>query len=146
MKILVVGSGGREHAILWALKKTSRRSLDLYCAPGNAGIAQVARCISISPADIHGLAQFAATEAIDLTFVGPEAPLAAGIVDEFERRGLPIVGPSESASRLEASKGFAKEFMTRNGIPTARFKIARSVTRRSSTSCAAVNSAAPIQR
>ena len=128
MRILVVGSGGREHAILWALKKTSCQALDLYCAPGNAGIAQVAACVPISATDIPALAQFAADQAIDLTFVGPEAPLAAGIVDEFERRDLVIVGPSESAARLEASKGFAKEFMRRNGIPTARFRIARSVT------------------
>ena len=126
MKILVIGSGGREHAILWALKKTSRRELDLYCAPGNAGIAQVARCISIPVTDIDALAEFAATEGIDLTFVGPEAPLAAGIVDEFESRGLTIVGPSRLAARLEASKAFAKEFMARHAIPTARFRIADS--------------------
>ena len=128
MKILVVGSGGREHAILWALKKTSRRALDLHCAPGNAGIAQIARCVSIGASDIPSLAQFAAAEKIDLTFIGPEAPLAAGIVDEFQQRGLAIVGPSASASRLESSKGFAKEFMFRHAIPTARFKIAGSAT------------------
>ena len=127
MRILVVGSGGREHAILWALRKTSRRPLDLYCAPGNAGIAQIASCVSIGAAEISSLAQFAASRAIDLIFVGPEAPLAAGIVDEFERRGLAIAGPSQLASRLEASKAFAKEFMARHGIPTARFKIAGSV-------------------
>jgi phosphoribosylamine--glycine ligase len=126
MKILIIGSGGREHAIIWSLTKTSRQPLDLYCAPGNAGIAQVARCIPISATDIAALAAFATTEKIDLTFVGPEAPLAAGIVDEFERSGLTIVGPSQSASRLEASKAFAKEFMARHAIPTARFKIARS--------------------
>ena len=128
MKILVVGSGGREHAILWALKQTSHRAPDLYCAPGNAGIAQIARCVSIGASDIPSLAQFAAAEKIDLTFIGPEAPLAAGIVDEFQQRGLAIVGPSASASRLESSKGFAKEFMTRHAIPTARFKIAGSAT------------------
>src|SRR5437773_8954733 len=128
MKILVVGSGGREHAILWALKETSSRSLDLYCAPGNAGIAQIARCISISATDISSLAQFAATESIDFTFVGPEAPLAAGIVDHFERIGLAIAGPTQLASRLEASKAFAKDFMTRHAIPTARYKVAESPT------------------
>jgi phosphoribosylamine--glycine ligase len=127
MRILVVGSGGREHAILWALKRTSRESLDLFCAPGNAGIEQLAASIPINAMDIPALAQFAATEAIDLTLVGPEAPLAAGIVDEFERRGLVIVGPSQSAARLEASKTFAKEFMARHGIPTARFRVAKSV-------------------
>src|SRR5258708_1679349 len=127
MKILVIGSGGREHAIVWALKKTSQSPLDLYCAPGNGGIAELARCKEISLADISALADFAAQEKFDLTFVGPEAPLAAGIVDEFERRELPIVGPAKSASRLEASKAFAKEFMERHEIPTARFKIANSV-------------------
>ncbi len=126
MKILVVGSGGREHAILWALRKTSRRPLDLYCAPGNAGIAQVAHCVSIPASDITILNEFAKNEAIDLTFVGPEGPLAAGIVDEFERNGLSIVGPSQSAARLEASKAFAKEFMARHAIPTAHFRIAGS--------------------
>ncbi|MDQ2856990.1 MAG: phosphoribosylamine--glycine ligase [Acidobacteriota bacterium] len=126
MKILVVGSGGREHAILWALKKTSSNSLDLYCAPGNAGIAQLARCIPIPVTQIAALADFATREGIDLTFVGPEGPLAAGIVDEFESRGLSVVGPSGAAARLEASKGFAKEFMDRHGIPTARFRTARS--------------------
>jgi phosphoribosylamine--glycine ligase len=128
MRILVVGSGGREHAILWALKKTSSRPLDLYCAPGNAGIAQIARCISISATDISSLAQFAAKESIDFTFVGPEAPLAAGVVDQFERIGLAIAGPTKLASRLEASKAFAKDFMTRHAIPTARYKIADSPT------------------
>jgi phosphoribosylamine--glycine ligase len=126
MKILVVGSGGREHAILWALQKTSPHPLDLYCAPGNAGIAQLARSVSIPATDIAALSEFAKSEAIDLTFIGPEAPLAAGIVDEFERHQLTIVGPSQSAARLEASKGFAKEFMARHAIPTAHFKIAQS--------------------
>jgi phosphoribosylamine---glycine ligase len=127
MKILVVGSGGREHAILWALKRTSPDPLELYCAPGNAGIAEIANCAPIGPADISGLAEFASTNAMDLTFVGPEGPLAAGIVDEFESRGLAVVGPSRSAARLEASKVFAKEFMARHKIPTARFKVAGSV-------------------
>jgi phosphoribosylamine---glycine ligase len=126
MKVLVVGSGGREHAILWALKKTAQHPLELYCAPGSSGMAQIAKCISIKATDIFSLARFAKEEAMDLTFVGPEAPLAAGIVDEFERHGLAIAGPSKSASRLEASKGFAKEFMERHSIPTARFKIAHS--------------------
>jgi phosphoribosylamine---glycine ligase len=126
MKILLIGSGGREHAILWALKKTSRRLVVLYCAPGNAGIEQVARCVPISASDIAALVEFAAAKGIDLTFVGPEAPLALGMVDAFERRGLTIVGPSRAAAQLEASKSFAKEFMTRHGIPTAHYRIARS--------------------
>jgi phosphoribosylamine--glycine ligase len=127
MKILVIGSGGREHAILWALRQTSRRELDLYCAPGNAGIEKLARRVAIDASDISALVQFAGTESIDLTFVGPEGPLAAGIVDQFEARGLAIAGPSMAAARLEASKAFAKEFMDRHGIPTARFSIAASV-------------------
>ena len=127
MKILIIGSGGREHAILWALKKTSSCKLDLYCAPGNGGIAQVARCVPVAPTDLSSLAEFAATEKIDLTFVGPEAPLALGLVDEFEQRGLVFVGPTKLAARLEASKAFAKNFMSRHGIPTARYKIAGSV-------------------
>src|SRR6266481_4504460 len=127
MKILVVGSGGREHAILWALRQTSRRELDLYCAPGNAGIEKLGRRVAIDASDISALVQFARTEPIDLTFVGPEGPLAAGIVDQFEARGLAIAGPSMAAARLEASKAFAKAFMDRHGIPTARFSIATSV-------------------
>lgn len=123
MKIMVVGSGGREHAVLWALRETSTRPLDLYCAPGNAGIAEIAACVPIAASDIRALADFVAEKAIELTFVGPEAPLALGIVDEFERRGLAIVGPAQKAARLEASKAFAKEFLARHQIPTARFKI-----------------------
>ncbi|HEV7395207.1 MAG TPA: phosphoribosylamine--glycine ligase [Pyrinomonadaceae bacterium] len=128
MKILVLGSGGREHAILWALKNTSRQQLELFAAPGNSGMAQVAKCIPIAISDVAKLSQFAASEKIDLTFVGPEAPLAAGIVDEFLKRGLTIVGPSASAARLEASKGFAKDFMKRHSIPTASYRIANSIT------------------
>jgi phosphoribosylamine--glycine ligase len=127
MRILVVGSGGREHAILWALRKTASYPVDLYCAPGNAGIAQIAQCISIVPTDISSLAQFAGAEAIDLTFVGPEGSLAAGIVDEFARRGLLIAGPTGLATRLEASKAFAKDFMARHEIPTARYQTVDSV-------------------
>jgi len=126
MRILVIGSGGREHALIWALRRNAARPLELFCAPGNAGIAQVAECASVSTEDIAGLAAFAEDSKIDLTMVGPEAPLAAGIVDEFERRGLPIVGPGREAARLESSKAFAKDFMRRHGIPTARYRIATS--------------------
>ena len=126
MKVLVAGSGGREHAILWALKRTSKVPLDLYCAPGNGGISQLAECIPIAATDHASLIDFARARAIDLTIVGPEGPLAAGIVDEFERAGLKIVGPSRAASRLEASKSFAKDFMHRHKIPTARFSVANS--------------------
>lgn len=126
MKVLVIGSGGREHAILWALKRTSRTTLELYCAPGNGGIAELAECVPISPTDQNSLAEFARTNAIDMTIVGPESPLAEGIVDTFERAGLRIMGPTRAASRLESSKAFAKDFMLRHGIPTAQYVVANS--------------------
>ena len=126
MKALVIGSGGREHAIVWALKRTSNLPLDLYCAPGNAGISQVAECVSISSRDHKSLIEFVQTEGIDLTIVGPEGPLAEGIVDEFTRHGLKIVGPSQAASQLESSKSFAKDFMRRHQIPTAEYCVANS--------------------
>lgn len=126
MKILVIGSGGREHALLWALKKNTDRTLKLYCAPGNAGIAQLARCVQVSATDVDALAQFAAEEKIDLTIVGGEAPLAAGIADLFEERGLLIAGARREAARLESSKAFAKDFMARHGIPTARYRVCES--------------------
>jgi phosphoribosylamine--glycine ligase len=115
MKILVIGSGGREHALCWKLAQSARTSA-LYAAPGNAGMGQVATCLDTSD-------YLAAADSIDadLTVVGPEAPLAAGIVDRFRERGRRIVGPTAAAARLEASKTFAKEFMLRAGIPTARF-------------------------
>jgi phosphoribosylamine--glycine ligase len=127
VKILVVGSGGREHAILWALKRTSRTTLKLYCAPGNGGISQLAECLPISPEDHTSLAEFARTNAIDMTIVGPEGPLAQGIVDTFQSAGLKIMGPTRAAARLESSKAFAKDFMRRQGIPTAHYVVAKSV-------------------
>ena len=126
MRILVIGSGGREHALIWALRTTGTQSPELFCAPGNAGIAQMAECIPTSVSDIAALASFSEKSGIDLNIVGPEAPLAAGIVDEFERRGLRIVGPGRTAARLESSKAFAKDFMRRHQIPTARHRIASS--------------------
>ncbi len=126
MRILVIGSGGREHALIWALRRNATRALELYCAPGNAGIAQMAECLPVGINEIAGLASFSAASGIDLNIVGPEAPLAAGIVDEFERRGLRIVGPGRKAARLESSKAFAKDFMLRHRIPTARYRIASS--------------------
>jgi phosphoribosylamine--glycine ligase len=126
MKTLVVGSGGREHALSWALQMSERRRLKLFCAPGNAGIAQIAECVEISATDISRLAQFAEEQQIDLTIVGSEAPLAAGIVDEFERRKLLIAGGRRDTARLESSKAFAKDFMARHNIPTARYRIAGS--------------------
>lgn len=93
MKILVIGSGGREHALVWALRRNATQPLELFCAPGNAGIAELAKCIPIGVNDIPALISFSEQTQIDLNIVGPEAPLAAGIVDEFEKRGLRIVGP-----------------------------------------------------
>lgn len=127
MRILTTGSGGREHALVWALRKTSTRPLELFCAPGNAGIAQDAECLPVEATDISALIQLVERKKIDLTVVGPEAPLALGIVDEFNRRGLRIVGPESQAARLESSKVFAKDFMLRHRIPTARHRSAESV-------------------
>ncbi|HEX8131589.1 MAG TPA: phosphoribosylamine--glycine ligase [Pyrinomonadaceae bacterium] len=126
MKILVIGSGGREHALCDALRKTSRRPLELYCAPGSDAIAELARTVPASATDVAALASFAETERIALTIVGGEAPLAAGLADEFERRGLAVAGPRAEAAQLESSKAFAKEFMARHRIPTARFRVAAS--------------------
>lgn len=123
-KILIIGSGGREHAIAWALRKTSRQPIQLFCLPGNAGIAQLADMPSLSLNDYAALAEFTSSQQIDLTFVGPEAPLVSGIVDLFTQRGLKIVGPTAAASRLEGSKIFAKDFMKRHGIPTAAYRVA----------------------
>jgi phosphoribosylamine--glycine ligase len=124
MNILVIGSGGREHAICDAFSR-SRRVEKIYCANGNAGIAQIAECVAIKPEEIERLADFA-ENAIDLTFVGGETPLELGIVDEFERRGLKIIGPSKAAAELEASKAFSKDFMSRHGMPTAVYRNANS--------------------
>ena len=126
MKILVIGSGGREHALVWALQRTATKPVDIVCAPGNAGIAELAECVPQSATDVSGLADYCKSAGVDLTMVGPEGPLAAGIVDEFEKRGLRIVGPNKQAARLEASKAFAKDFMRRHQIPTAQYRIASS--------------------
>ena len=125
-KTLVIGSGGREHAIVWALRHTAGEEVEVFCAPGNAGIAEDAQLVHIAADRYEQLADFAQAQRIDLTFVGPEAPLAGGIVDLFEARGLPIVGPTRAAARLEGSKIFAKEFMARHGVPTASFRTADS--------------------
>lgn len=127
MKILVVGSGGREHALVWALQRNHERSIEVFCAPGNAGIAQTAHCVPISATDIHALASFADENNIDLTIIGGETSLAAGIADEFATRGMAIIGPKKQAARLESSKAFAKDFMSRHRIPTARFRVADSI-------------------
>ncbi|HEY0547608.1 MAG TPA: phosphoribosylamine--glycine ligase [Pyrinomonadaceae bacterium] len=126
MNVLVIGSGGREHAIVWSLAKSERADLKLFCAPGNAGIAQLAECVAVSATDTAALLKFAEEKSIDLTVVGGEAPLAAGIVDLFESRGLRITGARREAARLESSKSFAKDFMARHNIPTARYRVAAS--------------------
>ncbi|HVE70003.1 MAG TPA: phosphoribosylamine--glycine ligase [Thermoanaerobaculia bacterium] len=118
MRVLVVGQGAREHALCWKLKQ-SPLVREIYAAPGNAGIAQVADVVPIGVADIIELADFAEKLKIDLTIVGPELPLTLGIVDEFQKRGLPIFGPTRLAAELEGSKVFSKEFMRKYGIPTA---------------------------
>jgi phosphoribosylamine--glycine ligase len=123
MKILVLGSGGREHALAWKLHE-SQHMEELYCAPGNAGIAQEAECLPVDLSQPKAILQVAREIHADLTIVGPEAPLVAGVVDEFEKEGLAIIGPSKAASRLEGSKVFAKEFMQRHRIPSGRFKVA----------------------
>jgi phosphoribosylamine--glycine ligase len=126
VNILVIGSGGREHALIWALSKSRVKGTRLFCAPGNAGIGQIAECVPISANEIPALARFAAEKPIDLTFVGGEAPLAAGIVDDFEGRGLAIIGPRQDAARLESSKSFAKDFMARHKVPTAAYRVSGS--------------------
>jgi phosphoribosylamine---glycine ligase len=128
MKILVIGSGGREHALAWALKSSSSAEIDLYCAPGNAGIGELATCVPISATDVNRLVSFAEEQGIDLTIVGGEASLAAGVADLFRSKGLPIAGPDARAARLESSKVFAKSFMAKHGIPTARHRVANSIT------------------
>jgi phosphoribosylamine--glycine ligase len=124
MKVLVVGGGGREHTLVWKLKQSPCLS-KLYCAPGNGGIANDAECVPIQADDLVALRDFALREQIDLTVVGPEAPLTAGIVDLFAESGLKAFGPGAKAAQLEGSKVFAKEAMARYGIPTAAFKVFR---------------------
>ena len=121
MKVLVVGGGGREHALTWKISQSPLVDR-IFCAPGNAGTAQIAENVPISAEDIGGLLSFAKDNGIDLCVVGPEAPLVAGIVDEFAAEGLKVVGPTKSAAMLEGSKAFAKQIMAKYGVPTAEFK------------------------
>ena len=120
MKILVIGSGGREHAICWKLSE-SPHTTALYCAPGNAGIGEVASCYPVDVNDAGALANLAQSMKVDLTVIGPEAPLVAGVAEAFRAHGLKLVGPSQAAARLEGSKIFAKQFMARHRVPTAQF-------------------------
>ena len=122
MKVLVIGKGGREHAIAWKLSQ-SRRLTTLLCAPGNAGTARIAPNVPISDNDVDALLEFALHEKVDFTVVGPEAPLANGIVDRFQEAGLSIFGPTRSAARIESSKSFAKDLMRRAGVPTGRAQV-----------------------
>ncbi|NOX20534.1 MAG: phosphoribosylamine--glycine ligase [Nitrospirae bacterium] len=122
MKVLVIGGGGREHAIVWKLAQSSRVD-KIYCCPGNAGIAELAECIDLSPDDHEGLVNFAKYEWIDITIVGPEDPLSKGIVDAFQKQGLKIMGPEKTAAEIEASKVYAKEFMKKYNIPTAEYRV-----------------------
>ncbi|GAB4263763.1 phosphoribosylamine--glycine ligase [Thermincola ferriacetica] len=120
MKVLVVGGGGREHALVWKISQ-SPKVTKVYCAPGNAGMAQIAECVAISVEDIDGLLTFAQQEGIDMTVVGPEAPLTMGLADKFRVAGLKVFGPSRQAAELEGSKVMAKELMSKHNIPTAKY-------------------------
>jgi len=126
MKILVVGNGGREHALAWKIKQGPLLS-ELYCAPGNAGMAEIADCVPIDTSNIVEVADFAQMIKADLTVVGPELPMVLGIGDEFARRGLPIFSPSRAAAELEGSKAFAREFMQRHKVPSPAYRICRTL-------------------
>ncbi|MTV49062.1 phosphoribosylamine--glycine ligase [Heliobacillus mobilis] len=122
LKVLVVGGGGREHALVWKLRQSPRVS-EVYCAPGNAGIEKIAKCVNIKADDVTGLLTFAWEKRIDLTVVGPEAPLSAGIVDVFNDHEMPIFGPTQKAAEIEGSKAFSKDLMQKYGIPTASYGV-----------------------
>jgi phosphoribosylamine--glycine ligase len=122
MKVLVIGGGGREHALVWALLKSSQVT-EVLCAPGNGGIAALARCIPCDPGNLHQLVNIVAIEQPALTVIGPELPLSIGLVDELTKRGHRVFGPTQGAAQLETSKAFAKEFMQRHDIPTAEYGI-----------------------
>ena len=126
MKVLVIGGGGREHAIVWALANSARVT-EIVCAPGNAGIAQSARCVAVNTGDLAAMLRVVESERPALTVVGPELPLSLGLVDELLRLGLRVFGPTQAAARLETSKSFAKDFMQRHAIPTAAYAVCRSL-------------------
>ncbi|MBI4618717.1 MAG: phosphoribosylamine--glycine ligase [Desulfobacterales bacterium] len=121
MKILVVGSGGREHALVWKINQSPSVS-KIYCAPGNGGISRLAECVDIQATDVHSLSKFAKQERVGLTVVGPEVPLTMGMVDEFEKEGLRIFGAGKKSAEIEGSKSFAKDLMRKYGIPTAEYR------------------------
>ncbi len=120
-RVLVIGNGGREHALVWKLA-SERTVSEIVCAPGNAGISRLARCVPVDPADAHAVAEIARREEIDFTIVGPELPLSRGVADVFAAEGNLLFGPTQRAARLESSKVFAKDFMHRCHVPTARYK------------------------
>jgi len=122
MRILVIGSGGREHTLIWKLKQSPRVRV-IFCAPGNGGISRAARCVPIQPGDSAAIADFVRKEKIDYVVVGPEAPLAAGLADDLSAAGIGVLGPGREAAQLESSKVFAKDFMARHGIPTAQYAV-----------------------
>lgn len=122
MKVLVIGSGGREHVLVWALRKSSQVT-EVLCAPGNGGIAQIARCIPVDPGNLDQMVALVTTEQPALTIIGPELPLSVGLVDELTQLGHRVFGPTQAAARLETSKAFAKAFMQRHEIPTAAYAI-----------------------
>jgi phosphoribosylamine--glycine ligase len=122
MKILVIGSGAREHAFVWKLSREPGVHT-ILCAPGNPGIAEIARCFRADPAEPDALLALARREHVDLTVVGPELPLSRGVVDLFTAERQAIIGPTAAAAALESSKAFAKDFMARQNVPTARFRI-----------------------
>ena len=122
MKVLVLGSGGREHAMVWKLRQ-SPRIKKLYCAPGSGGISSDAECVAVDLKSLDSIVQVANKLNPDVTVVGPELPLTLGVVDEFQRRGWRIFGPTKAAAQLESSKSFSKEFMQRHRIPTAHYAI-----------------------
>ena len=122
MKILILGSGGREHALAWAVKRSPRVS-EVVCAPGNGGIAEIARCVTVDLKDVTAMVRLVEAEQPALTIVGPEVPLSLGIVDALQERGLRVFGPTRAAAMLESSKGFAKRFLQRHKIPTANYAV-----------------------
>ncbi len=122
MKVLILGSGGREHALAWAVKR-SPRVTEVICAPGNGGMAHLARCLPVDLKDLNGIIRLVEAERPGLTIVGPELPLSLGIVDELQTRGFRVFGPTRAAARLESSKGFAKQFMKRHNIPTGNYAV-----------------------
>ena len=125
MKVLVIGRGGREHALVWKLRQSARVS-EVLCAPGNGGISEEAECVPVDARNLDALVELATRQRPDLTVVGPELPLTLGVADEFTRRGLPVFGPTQAAARLESSKAFAKEFMQRYQVPTPHYAICAS--------------------